>query len=321
MSFYSIKDPVLRDYTIQEYLDMKKRIKKRNMDERLGSMNKYRSLQSQYKPIIHSQQEMREDIVKHLQPIHQNLADVNEQQQMMRIKQEDLGFQQRKRRCTASLHENSPLSANFYNKLRQQDPNLDTSFGIYYDHDNILRIGSKPISIFQDNIIIDDREYRGTAGLWSLITEKNPKDYDIEDLKEYKELMDQTNALRRDFDPENQNPRSNKSKKWERILKPIWRDIIEDQQDDDDNDSDSNEEEEDGGGLMTMTKKRKVKKDPFRDGKIYLRKNGSCYRVKNVQSGEGLFLSSQHPSSSSALPGIIGDGLFIKQKWRQNFQW
>ena len=61
MSFYSIKNPVLRDNTIQEYLDMKKRIKKRNMDEKVGSMNTYRSLQSQYKPIIHSQQEMRED--------------------------------------------------------------------------------------------------------------------------------------------------------------------------------------------------------------------------------------------------------------------
>ena len=59
MSFYSIKDPVLRDNTIQEYLDIKKRIKKRNMDERIGSMNTYRSLQSQYKPIIQSQQEMR----------------------------------------------------------------------------------------------------------------------------------------------------------------------------------------------------------------------------------------------------------------------
>ena len=208
MSFYSIKDRVRRDNTIQEYLDMKKRIKKRNIDERIGSMNTYRSLQSQYKPIIHSQQEMREDIVKHLQPIHQNIADVNEQ---MRIKQEDLGFQ-RKRRLTASLQENSPLAEDFYNKLRQQDPNLDTSFGIYFDHDNIPRIGSKPISIFQDNIIIDEREYRGTAGLWSLITEKRPKDYDRDDLEE-------TNALHRDFDPENANPRSNKSKKWELILK------------------------------------------------------------------------------------------------------
>ena len=56
----------------------------------------------------------------------------------------------------------------------------------------------------------------------------------------------------------------------------------------------------------------KYVKDPFRDGKIYLRKNGSCYRVKNVQSGDGLFLSPQHPSSS--LPGIDGDGLFIKER-------
>ena len=157
MSFYSIKNRVQRDNTIQEYLDMKKRIKKRNMDERVGSMNTYRSLQSQYKPIIHSQQ-MQEDIVKHLQPIHQNIADVNEQ---MRIKQEYIGFQ-RKRRRTASLQENSPLADNFYNKLRQQDPNLDTSFGIYFDHDNIPRIGSKPISIFQDNFIIDEKQYRGT---------------------------------------------------------------------------------------------------------------------------------------------------------------
>ena len=47
MSFYSIKDHVLRDNTIQEYLNMKKRIKKLDMDERIGSMNTYRSLQSQ----------------------------------------------------------------------------------------------------------------------------------------------------------------------------------------------------------------------------------------------------------------------------------
>ena len=83
--------------------------------------------------------------------------------------------------------------------MRQQDPNLDTSFGIYFDHDNILRIGNKPISIFQDNIIIDEREYRGTAGLWSLVTEKRPKDYERDDLEEYKEIMEKTNALDRDF--------------------------------------------------------------------------------------------------------------------------
>ena len=92
MSFSSIKDPVLGDNTIQEYLDMNKWIKKRNMDERVGSTNTNRSLQSQYKTIIHSQKEMQEDIVKHLQPIHQNIADVYEQ---MCVKQEELGFQRK----------------------------------------------------------------------------------------------------------------------------------------------------------------------------------------------------------------------------------
>ena len=105
--------------------------------------------------------------------------------------------------------------------MRQQDRDLDTSFGVYVDRNNIPKIGSKSISIFGDNIIIDGKLYRGTLGLWSLITEKNPKD---DDLEACKELMEQTNALHRDFDPDNPNPRSNKSKKWEKILKPIeWK--------------------------------------------------------------------------------------------------
>ena len=136
-----------------------------------------------------------------------------------------------------------------------------------------------------------------------VITEKNLQDYDREDLEAYKELMEQTNALYRDFNPENPNPRSNKSKKWEKNLKPIWQDIIDDQ------DNDSDEEEESGRGLAM----KKFVKDTFQDEKMYLRKNGSCYRVKTVQSSDGLFLSPQH-SSSASLPGIIGDGLFIKQK-------
>ena len=53
---------------------------------------------------------MREDIVKHLQPIHQNIANINEQ---MRVKQEDLGLQSKRKR-TISLQENNPLPDNFY---------------------------------------------------------------------------------------------------------------------------------------------------------------------------------------------------------------
>jgi hypothetical protein len=78
MSFYSIKDPVERDKTIREYIDIKKRIKKRSMDERVGNVDCYRDLESHYEPIIKSQCVMREDIVHHLQPIRKGLVGVNE---------------------------------------------------------------------------------------------------------------------------------------------------------------------------------------------------------------------------------------------------
>ena len=83
--------------------------------------------------------------------------------------------------------------------MRQQDPDLDTSFGIYFGHDNIPRIGSKAITISGDDIIIEAQVYNGTPGLWSLITEKNPKDYNREDLEEYREIMEKTSALHRDY--------------------------------------------------------------------------------------------------------------------------
>ena len=72
--------------------------------------------------------------------------------------------------------------------------------------------------------------------------------------------MEKTSALHRDYNPENPNPRANKSKKWEVILKPIWKDIVEEGSDFD----------AEGNGLILV-------KDPFQDGKLYLRKNLRLY--------------------------------------------
>ena len=85
------------------------------MDERLGNINRYRYLESQYQPIIQSQREMREDLVNHLQPIHEGLVGVNEQ---MRVKQEPPLMVPRKRKRTISVADNSPLVDEFFNRLR-----------------------------------------------------------------------------------------------------------------------------------------------------------------------------------------------------------
>ena len=78
--------------------------------------------------------------------------------------------------------------------------------------------------IENNDIIIDNDEYEGTAGLWELITSKNPDSniYTEEDYNNYVKLMLQTNALHRDNNPNNKYPKSSKGDKWKNILSPIW---------------------------------------------------------------------------------------------------
>ena len=87
MSFYSITDPVQREKTIRDYFAVKERIIKRSIDERLGNMNRYRDLESHYQPIIKSQREIQEDIVNHLQPIHESVN--NGHMRMIKQEQDD----------------------------------------------------------------------------------------------------------------------------------------------------------------------------------------------------------------------------------------
>ena len=78
------------------------------------------------------------------------------------------------------------------------------------------------IKIQGDIIEIDGEIYMGTPGLWVLITERNPKEYSSEDYELYKELLYERKVLYRDYDPRSSYPRGNKSKKWTKILRPIW---------------------------------------------------------------------------------------------------
>ena len=65
----------------------------------------------------------------------------------------------------------------------------------------------------------------GTPELWALIIERNPKEYSPEYYDQYQELLYETNAIYRDYDPRSNYPRANKWKKWTKILRPIWEDF------------------------------------------------------------------------------------------------
>ena len=94
----------------------------------------------------------------------------------------------RKRRRTISIADNnSPLADAYFDRLLEQDPKLDNTFGIRVGRNSIPMIGDKVITIYADDIIIGDGVYHGSQGLWSLITERRPQHYEKEDMVAYRD--------------------------------------------------------------------------------------------------------------------------------------
>ena len=121
----------------------------------------------------------------------------------------------------------------------------------------------------------------GTSGL--LLTEKIPKTYTKEDYKRYKELLQETNVMYRDYGPECSYPRANRSTKWTNVLRPIWEEfrqkgIVH---------SDDDEKYLSGDGL-------------------YLQKNRYCFNVR--RNGTGMYLGPR-----PMLAGLYGNGLCIRR--------
>ena len=79
----------------------------------------------------------------------------------------------------------------------------DKTFGLR-DKDGMFYIGIK-----ENNIIVGDREYAGTPGLWELIVATTPDDK-IFTNDNYAEIMHSTNALRRNNDESEIIPEANK---------------------------------------------------------------------------------------------------------------
>ena len=102
-------------------------------------------------------------------------------------------------------------------------PFRDTTFGIRKEEGHHY-IGNKHVIIDNNDIVIRENGERfdGTVGLWELITSINPEKYTDQDYDNYHDLMIMTNALHRNNDENNPNPKASRSYKWVDILSPIW---------------------------------------------------------------------------------------------------
>lgn len=122
------------------------------------------------------------------------------------------------------LEQFAPLPRQYIEFLtRDVDKKADYSqFGI--KHDPTLEkwsIGNAEINFKDNDIIIKNKTFTGTQGLYELLFKKDPIKYTNKDLKAYKTILELTNAHKRGFDRNNQIA-GNKSKKYLKIIQPLF---------------------------------------------------------------------------------------------------
>ena len=230
MSFLKISDLTKRDQTVKEYLELKKNIRNNLLSERAGEQQLQTELTKFYRPITESQKATTKEITESqkatAREITEGLRPIREGIENLPLAMQPIGEASGEAPGEAleEKEEDVLIGEIAYKALSK--PFRDTTFGVRKEGDHHY-IGNKHVIITEDDDIIikesGDR-FVGTKGLWELITSKKPnKDlYKEDDYTNYERLMIKTNALHRNYDPNNPLPRGSKSDKWKFLLGPIW---------------------------------------------------------------------------------------------------
>ena len=176
MAFVDIKDPIKREETVKDYIKNLKEIRERHENEKVRGISQRQDLTKLFQPVVQATEKSASKIT-------------NELKNLKEEKSENLKEEQSEPKPVNKAVE---YYLNQFNKSK-----LDQYFGIYKEN-NIYMMGDKEIVVDdRNNIFLDNGaiSFKGTKGLWSLITFKYPDVYDPEDLENYKELLDRTNAI------------------------------------------------------------------------------------------------------------------------------
>ena len=228
MSFIKVKDSRKREELIRDFIETRKRIKDNFIAKKVGEIEYQTGLTKLFKPVTETQKATAKEITEAQKATAEKFT-----QELLPIKE---GIEELPTKLFRKVFPSIELKASdimnlgplAVNALLQAftKKNIDLAFGLYAQQGK-FKIGNKEVNIEDNDIKIDDIIFEGTPGFWELITSKNPnpENYTEEDLDKYRQLLLLTNAIYRDNNPDNNNPKSSKSLKWKNIIKPIWEQI------------------------------------------------------------------------------------------------
>ena len=191
MSFLKISDPKKRDFVVQEFLKTKRNIQQHSLAEKTGDQEFSTQMSKMFKPLIDTQREVGEKVQQSIENIPQPLPAITFPAfPSIRAAHDDDDESQGKEPTNIGS-----IAGKYLMKFASKD-GVDKTFGLY-DKDGVFYMGDKQVLISGNNLIVNDKEYQGTPGLWELITSKTPDREIITDgdYEQYQNILVETNQM------------------------------------------------------------------------------------------------------------------------------
>ena len=227
MSFIKIKDPRKREELIKDLIETRKRIKDNFIAKKVGESEYQTGLTKLFKPVTETQKATAKEITEAqkaaTEKITQGLLPIKEGlENLTIIPPIEAGETKTAIETTNEDITNIGKMPIDYllpiigkqktqSDIKPGDPKISLFF-----------IGKTPVKIEENDIIINNKTYIGTPGLWRLLTSKDiPKisEYKKIDLNRYIKIMSLTNTTRQGFNRENRRVGGNE--KMNKLIKPF----------------------------------------------------------------------------------------------------
>ena len=215
MSFIKVKDPRKREELIRDFIETRKRIKDNFVAKKVGEIEYQTGLTKLFKPVTETQKATAKEITdaqkaaaeKITQELLPIIAGIEKLPEAITFPALEMTEEE--------LIKIGPIARKY---IQSNLGRTTTKAGIYSEDDN-LKIGYMPVKIENDDIIINNERFKGTPGLWELITSNNipeKEKYNATDLRDYITIMHTTKAT---YDKNNKRVGGNN--KMNKLIKPL----------------------------------------------------------------------------------------------------
>ena len=184
MSFLKMTDPKKRVFIVNEFLKTRQNVQQNFLSERVGDLRTQYELSKLFKPVTDMQKDLKEGLESELKPIREGMkylpkAITFPQFPSLTAYDDDDGEE-----------EEDVFIGDIAEPYLRKFASTSGACGLR-DKDGKFYIGNKEAKVKENNIIVSNKEYAGTPGLWELTVARSPDDkmFTNGDYDNYVEIM------------------------------------------------------------------------------------------------------------------------------------